>query len=97
VSCERTRAVLQAQKVSVQEERAARKSPLSDDDARALLSQVERVTLTKGKNAQTFAASQVTLDQLRGPTGNFRAPMLRRGASLLVGFSEPALLSFLQE
>jgi hypothetical protein len=34
---------------------------------------------------------QATLDDLRGPTGNFRAPMVRIGRRLLVGFHEETL------
>lgn len=88
--------MLDAQQVQVKEERASRKQPLSDQEAQALLASLDEVIIAKGKNSQLVPATQATLDQLRGPTGNFRAPMLRRGRRLLVGFSEPALLDFLR-
>jgi hypothetical protein len=37
-------------------------------------------------------AKDAALDDLRGPTGNFRAPMIRIGRRLLVGFHEESLL-----
>ena len=42
--------------------------------------------IAKGKKATARAAREVGLDDLKGPTGNYRAPMLRVGRRLLVGF-----------
>jgi len=55
------------------------------------LKTVERVIVAKGKASRTLAAKETTLDDLRGPTGRFRAPMVRKGKTLLVGFSEAEL------
>jgi arsenate reductase-like glutaredoxin family protein len=96
VSCERTRAVLDKEQAEILSERPAKKQPLSDDDVKKLLAAVDEVVIAKGKASRTLKAKDAALDDLRGPTGNFRAPMLRRGKTLLVGFSEPALRELLR-
>lgn len=72
-------------------ERPAKKRPLDEEEVRALLSAVEEVIIAKGKASLRKKASEASPDDLRGPTGNFRAPMLRRGGTLLVGFHEGEL------
>lgn len=71
--------------------RLAKKDPLSEKDIRALLKEVDEVLIAKGKAVRTVRAPEATLDDLRGPTGNFRAPMIRIGRRLLVGFHEETL------
>jgi hypothetical protein len=83
--------VLEARKVSVREERISKKEPLTDADARALLKSVSQVVVAKGKSSRRVPVSEVKLADLRGPTGNFRAPMVRKGKTLLVGFGAEAL------
>lgn len=50
--------------------------------------------MAKGKKLDTFAtagkAPKATVDAMLGPTGNLRAPCLRVGKTLLVGFNEEA-------
>jgi hypothetical protein len=87
--------VLGRTKSDVREERPSKSRPLTDADARALLKEVESVTLAKGKTARTLPVREVSLDDLRGPTGNFRAPMLRVGRRLLVGWHEESLRELL--
>lgn len=79
----------------VREERPSRSRPLSDADAKALLAGVDTVTLARGKSARTLPAREATLDDLRGPTGNFRAPIVRVGRRLLVGWHEDSLRELL--
>ena len=67
-----------------------------DADVKGLLSSVDEVVVAKGKKAVTRAAKGVSLDDLKGPTGNYRAPMLRVGRRLLVGFHPETLESFLR-
>jgi hypothetical protein len=83
--------VLDARKVAVREERISKKEPLSDPEARALLKSVSEVVIAKGKSTRRLRASEAKLADLRGPTGNFRAPMVRKGKTLLVGFGAEAL------
>ena len=60
---------------------------MSDGDVRELLGTVSEVVIAKGKASRRLAAKDAKLDDLRGPTGGFRAPMIRKGKTLLVGFS----------
>ena len=83
--------MLDATKARVATTRLARKDPLSEKDVRALLKEVDEVVVAKGKAARAVPAREATLDDLRGPTGNFRAPMVRFGRRLLVGFHEETL------
>ena len=83
--------VLDARKVTVKDERASKKSPLSDADAKALLASVDEVVLSRGKAQRRLRAKETSLEDLRGPTGSFRAPMVKIGRRLLVGFSKEAL------
>jgi hypothetical protein len=83
--------VLDATKARVAETRLAKKEPLSEKDVRGLLKEVDDVLVAKGKSVRTLTAREATLEDLRGPTGNFRAPMMRIGRRLLVGFHEESL------
>jgi arsenate reductase-like glutaredoxin family protein len=71
--------------------RPSKKQPLSDAEAEALIASVSEVVVAKGKAVRTLSSKEATLDDLRGPTGNFRAPMVRLGKRLLVGFHEETL------
>ena len=68
---------------------------MTDADVKALLAAVDEVVIAKGRKAVTLAAKEATLDGLKGPTGNYRAPMLRVGRKLLVGFHPETLEAFL--
>jgi hypothetical protein len=83
--------VLDAKKATIRSERNSRKEPLSDREARLLLGAVGRVVVSKGKKSSVLDASQAKLADLKGPTGNYRAPMVRKGKMLLVGFNLEAL------
>ena len=87
--------MLEKSKSRVSDERPSKSRPLSDADARALLREVETVTLARGKSSLTLPSREVTLVDLRGPTGNFRAPMVRVGRRLLVGWHEETLRELL--
>jgi hypothetical protein len=63
--------------------------------ALALARSVETVVVAKGKQVLTFDMKAPPDDDtlaaaLLGPTGNLRAPTLRVGDTLLVGFTEEA-------
>jgi hypothetical protein len=83
--------VLDATKARVATTRLAKSNPMSEKDVRALLEEVDEIVVAKGKSARAVPARDATLDDLRGPTGNFRAPMVRIGRRLLVGFHEETL------
>lgn len=70
----------------------ARKERLDAGATRALLSSVSDVVAVKGKKTLRFSldASATPSDDVfaavMGPSGNLRAPALRVGTTLLVGF-----------
>ena len=66
------------------------------DEALRLAKTVERVVVARGKKVVTFDMKMEPPDDdtlaayLLGPTGNLKAPTLRKGDTLLVGFGEAA-------
>ena len=63
---------------------------LDRSDARELAAAASRVIVAKGRKVQEFeprgAPGDAVLDAMVGATGNLRAPLLRVGRTLLVGF-----------
>jgi hypothetical protein len=72
----------------------ARKATLKAKEALALLEDVDTLYATKGKQVirldlkPSVPETAVLTGLLLGPTGNLRAPTLRIGRALLVGFDE---------
>ena len=64
---------------------------LGRKDAVALVKDAKKVIVAKGKKVQTFPGGKASKDvvgAMLGPTGNLRAPTVRVGKTLLVGFEE---------
>jgi len=65
---------------------------LGRDDAVALARNCDTLIVAKGKKITTFEVSgspgDEMVDAMLGPTGNLRAPTVRSGRTLLVGFNE---------
>ena len=86
----------------VQEQQDAKKATLTRRDALRLASQVHEVYAAKGKSAVHIDLRKDQPDDealakvLLGPTGNLRAPTLRVGKKLIVGF-EPEMYRRLLE
>ena len=77
------------------EQANARSSTLSGDAAvAAVIRQVDEIYATKGKQVvhvdlhQSRPGRAELAALLLGPTGNLRAPTLRKGRTLIVGFDE---------
>lgn len=87
--------VLESHDATVAEERNSRKQPFGDPDVELLLSSVERVLIARGKKVRERAAGKTELGDLKGPTGNYRAPMICAGDTLLVGFHPDSLADLL--
>jgi len=74
----------------------ARKTPLKEREALALVQEVDEIYASKGKQVvhldlkKAKPVKAALLGLLLGPTGNLRAPTLRKGRTLLVGFDEAA-------
>jgi len=69
----------------------------------ALARAADRVIVSRGKKVVTFDMRKAPPDDatlmthLLGPTGNLRAPTLRKGKTLLVGFSDDAYRRVLEK
>ena len=72
---------------------------LGRDDAVALARNCDTLIVAKGKKVTTFEVSgepgDEMVDAMLGPTGNLRAPTVRSGRTLLVGFNEEQYASVL--
>ena len=72
---------------------------LGRDAAAALARQCDTLIVAKGKKVTTFDVSgsfrDEMVDAMLGPTGNLRAPTVRSGKTLLVGFNEERYASVL--
>lgn len=72
------------------------KAKLGAADALRLAREVSTIIMSKGSTVVSFAMKrdcpddETLLSHMLGPTGNLRAPTLRKGKTLLVGFSEDA-------
>lgn len=77
--------MLRSRSVEVHEERSTRRA-LGEFEVKELLRSVDEVWIARGKKVEKRPAAATEPDDLKGPSGNFRAPLLRRGKRLLVGF-----------
>lgn len=74
----------------------ASKERKNRDDALALAKAAAKVVVARGNKVVTFDMKtappddETLLAHLLGPTGNLRAPTLRQGDTLVVGFAEAA-------
>jgi hypothetical protein len=71
-------------------------------EALELAKTVERVVVARGKGVLVFDMNQpppddTLVEAMLGPTGNLKAPTVRVGKTLLVGFGEPAYRQVLGE
>lgn len=80
----------------------ARKTTLKEKEALALVKEVDEIYASKGKQVVHLDLKKAAPDKaallglLLGPTGNLRAPSLRKGRTLLVGFDETAYAKVLK-
>ena len=80
----------------------ARKTRIGPSGLARVLDGAKAVLIAKGAKLERFDLSQRTLDRselaakMVGPTGNLRAPTLRRGGLVVVGFHPEALRELLQ-
>lgn len=65
---------------------------LGKQDAAALAGSVSKLIVSKGKKVSEFKAGDLksaeAIAAMLGPTGNLRAPTLRVGKTLVVGFND---------
>ena len=67
---------------------------LARSDAAAMAKKASKVIVAKGKKVSEFSpagkAPKACVDAMLGPTGNLRAPCLKVGKTLVVGFNAEA-------
>ena len=92
MTCARTHEFLAKNEVKTVQQLDARKNKLGEADALKLIGQVDEMYATKGKKVihvnlkHAHPDNAELLALLIGPTGNLRAPTIRKGRTLLVGF-----------
>ena len=80
--------------MKVTDQTSAKARVFTVDDARALLKGIDRIVSARGKKVVTLdlapkrPAWKEIAPLLLGPTGNLRAPTMRKETTLFVGFSE---------
>jgi len=80
----------------------AKKTTLKETEALALVREVDEIYAGKGKQVVYLDLRKEKPDKdallglLLGPTGNLRAPTLRKGRTLLVGFDEASYAAMLK-
>ena len=84
---------MEASQIDIVEEVPASRK-LQADDAKALLKDASKLLAAKGKQLNEFdvtkSISDDAVNAMLGPTGNLRAPTIRVGKTLIVGFNEDA-------
>jgi len=84
---------LEASSIDVKEKVPASKK-LQAADAKEMLKAASKLIVAKGKKVTEFKGSDAkgkeAVAAMLGPTGNMRAPTLRVGKTLLVGFNDEA-------
>lgn len=101
MGCGKAQEFLAQHEVTVKDETLAGKAKLGAEDALRLARQASRVVVAKGKKVVIFnmkkdpPPDEALLTALLGPTGNLRAPTIRRGQTLLVGFNDEAYGQYL--
>ena len=94
MTCARTQGFLAKSKITVATQADAKKATIKGDAALALLDDIDEIYSAKGKKVIHVDLRKERPDKaglrdlLLGPTGNLRAPTLRKGRTLIVGFDE---------
>jgi arsenate reductase-like glutaredoxin family protein len=94
MTCAKTQGFLARHKVTVAAQADAKKSTIKGAAALGVLEGVDEIYAAKGKRVvhvdlrRERPGRAELLALLLGPTGNLRAPTLRTGRTLIVGFDE---------
>ena len=94
MTCGRTQGFLAKAKIDTAEQVDAKKVRMGPAEALGLVKEVDELYVAKGAkvvhlNLKRDKPDRATLlGLLLGPSGNLRAPTLRKGRTLLVGFDE---------
>ena len=94
MTCAKTQGFLAKRRIAVTARSDAKKATIRGDAALAVLKDVDEIYAAKGKRVvhvdlrREKPAKADLLGVLLGPAGNLRAPTLRKGRTLIVGFDE---------
>jgi arsenate reductase-like glutaredoxin family protein len=94
MTCAKTQGFLAKVKIDTAEQVDAKKVRMGPAQALGLLEEVDQLYVAKGAKVvhldlrKDKPARATLLGLLLGPSGNLRAPTLRKGRTLLVGFDE---------
>ena len=101
MTCARTQGFLAKHKVTVAAQVDAKKATIKGEAALGVLKDVDELYAVRGKKVVHVDLKREKPDKatllglLLGPTGNLRAPTLRKGRTLVVGFDEAAYAKLL--
>ncbi|MEK6260540.1 MAG: ArsC family (seleno)protein [Planctomycetota bacterium] len=93
-TCGKTAAFLAEHKIAVAAQDDARKTPLVETDALKLVSQANDLYVTRGTKVihidvkRERPDDETLLGLLIGPSGKLRAPTIKLGKTLVVGFDQ---------
>ena len=96
MSCTKAQGFLEANAIEAREVTDASKQKQGRDQALALAKSADKIVVARGKKVVTLDMKRdkpddaTLLAHILGPTGNLRAPTIRKGTTLLVGFGEEA-------
>ena len=94
MTCAKAQGFLAKHRVAVAARTDAKKATIKGDAALGVLDDVDEIYVAKGKRVAHVDLRRdkppraELLGLLLGPTGNLRAPTLRKGRTLLIGFDE---------
>jgi hypothetical protein len=94
MTCAKTQGFLARHKVTVSEQRDAKKATIKGEAALSVLKDVVELYVAKGKRVvhvdlrRDKPPRTELLALLLGPTGNLRAPTVRKGRTLVIGFDD---------
>ena len=94
MTCAKTQGFLARHGVTVGTQSDAKKATIKGDAALGVLKDVDQLYVAKGKRVVHVDLKREKppraelLGLLLGPTGNLRAPTLRKGRTLIVGYDE---------
>jgi arsenate reductase-like glutaredoxin family protein len=99
-TCKKSQAFIDAQGIKIKDELDARKCRIDGSAALEILSKIDRLIVAKGKGFVDIDLKNdppnddVLKKMLMGPTGNLRAPSIRIGKKMLVGFNDEMYRKF---
>jgi arsenate reductase-like glutaredoxin family protein len=94
ITCGKSQSFLNRRKIDVKETVNAAKVRFEPAEALKMARGASRVVVAKGKKVVTFDMKhdppddETLLAHIIGPSGKLRAPVIRRGSTMLVGFAE---------